>query len=91
MDARGNGRTEFAMIHAESIPIAGLMFGLGLVFLFLAGLQVWAGRAFLGFGWPWHRTLWFYREKEPADFWFRVGSMGALGVFCIGLAAVKLM
>ena len=62
---------------------------LGVLFLALAGLQLWAGRAFVGIGW--RPSAWAYRKKEPGFFWFHVGSLAALGLFAVGLAAIQFL
>jgi hypothetical protein len=79
------------MTETEAIHRAWVGLWLGTVILFLAALQLWAGKALLGFGWGWHPSPWFYRKKEPFQFWSRVGLLGALGIFVVAFSLTRLL
>jgi hypothetical protein len=79
------------MMSADEIQNGWIILGVGVVSLFLAALQLWTGRVFLGFGWPLHPSPWFYRKKEPFEFWFQVGLLVAVGLLAVGLAAARLL
>jgi hypothetical protein len=79
------------MSGAEAIYRAWVILGIGAFFLLLAALQLWLGKAFLGYGWSWHPSPWFFRKKEPFQFWSHVGLLAWLGLFTIGLAATRLL
>jgi hypothetical protein len=76
---------------AEGIHRAWIIVGWGSVFLALAALQFWWGKAFVGFALPWHPSPWAKRRKEPILFWFHVGLLAALGIFCVGMGLPRIL
>ena len=79
------------MSAAEAIHRAWVIIGIGCVFLALATLQLWAGKAFIGFQLPWHPSPWARRKKEPFLFWLHVGLLVTTGTFGIGLGIVRVL
>jgi hypothetical protein len=77
------------MDKAESLHRAWIILGFGILFLFLQALQLWAGKAFVGFGWK--KSPWALRKKEPVLFWGNIVPFLGLGVFCIGFALTRLL
>ena len=54
-------------------------FTVGMVFLFVAVLYTYIGKA-------WSRSnTWIYRTKEPTRYWLEVGSYYLVGIGLIGL------
>jgi len=66
-----------------------VLLAIGLGCLVIAGLQIWHGRAFIGYGWKAIRP-WVPRKQSPFLFWGHVGPIGALGCFAVYLG-VKLL
>jgi hypothetical protein len=74
---------------AEAIHRALIILGLGVVFLALAALQIWAGKAFTGYG-P-GIPPWITRKKYPKTFWYYVSTCSALGLSLVGAALTRLI
>lgn len=68
---------------------AWIVFDVGVVFLALAALQLWGGRAFVGFGW--RTSPWAFRKKEPLLFWGNVAPLAAIGFCGIGFGLSRLL
>ena len=77
------------MTEADAAHRAWVILGLGIFFLVLAGLQIWAGKAFTGYG-PGYPP-WITPKKFPKLFWFYVGTCGVVGLFFVGLAMTRLL
>jgi uncharacterized iron-regulated membrane protein len=77
------------MTLSEAIYRAWVILGLGFSFLLLFGVQLWMGKAFVGYGW--RKSAWAIRKKEPYLFWTNILPLAALGLFAIGLGLTRLM
>ena len=75
------------MNHADAIHRAWgvLWFGVGV--LFLVVLQVLFGKVPRAYHW----LQWIKKEEETGVFWFNVLVWLGLGLFCLGLAAARLI
>lgn len=73
----------------EAVHRAWVILAVGVCLLVLTGLQLWSGRAFVGY--DWRRDHWAYRKKEPILFWANVGPIGVAGLFAVALAATRLL
>ena len=77
------------MSHAETIHRAWVILSIGTALMGLALLQLWAGKAFVGFGLG--PSPWAFRKKEPFLFWGNIIPIGVAGLFGIGLALSALL
>jgi hypothetical protein len=70
------------MSAVDALNRAWQQFGIGLVFLVLAMLQVFAGKAlFVGIG---MNPEWVFRNKEPRRFWLAVILCAVIGLVGCG-------
>lgn len=74
------------MTEAEAIQKAWFVLALGVVLLVFALAQLWAGKAFLGYGWP-KLPTWADRKRQPWLFWANLIPLFAAAIFtiCISL------
>ena len=77
------------MTHAEVIYRAWIIIGLGFAFLVLSGLQIWSGKAFVGYGW--RKSAWAHRRKEPFLFWGNIVPLVVLGGFAVLLGLSRFL
>jgi hypothetical protein len=77
------------MDRAEAVHRAWFILEIGTFILGLAALQVLFGRTPRAYPKKWPE--WVRREKEPRLFWSNIFVWLALGLYCIGLAAARLI
>lgn len=77
------------MSSADAIYRAWMILSVSAVLLILTGLQLWAGKAFVGYGW--RPSPWAFRKKEPHLFWGNIIPIGIAGLFGLGLASTRLL